>query len=531
MKRGLLPLMLCALSAWPAWADGDQASITSVPSPIVSTKPFEVTIRTTDFGSDVYCYTWAILPSDVRQASDWAGSIAPKFKMSGSNGSYSLKVDDIKSFYNLSDNDLSQLTKIEFIARTSSGSQTADCFVEVTQGSTSYSGGSGTSADPYILKTAKDLTDFASTPADWAAGVCARLDADITLVSFSGIGSKENPYKGTFDGNNHLVKGLTLSNTSFGSPTGFFNAIDGADVSRLGIVDASVSGTTFTGILIGYAASGKVSRCFTTGSVTASSICAGGLVGDNSAEITDCYSVATVTVADDFAAGGLAGKNRGKITNCYASGAVKAHNYAGGLVGANYGTVTASTSFNPSVAAEGNYAGRSGGNANSENNCVNTLAWTGMAMAADATHGYHASDHSYSLLEKETYSNTLGWDFNSVWEWKTEGTHRYPVLAGIAGQPDPGHEAFYANSAVERIDQDQTRVSVFPNPVEEMLNVTAGKSMTRIALYSLNGMEAASAAPGATGTRIDSSQLTGGLYLLCVEFADGSRSVNKIIKK
>lgn len=47
--------MLCALSAWPAWADGDQASITSVPSPIVSTKPFEVTIRTTDFGSDVYC--------------------------------------------------------------------------------------------------------------------------------------------------------------------------------------------------------------------------------------------------------------------------------------------------------------------------------------------------------------------------------------------------------------------------------------------------------------------------------------------
>ena len=64
-----------------------------------------------------------------------------------------------------------------------------------------------------------------------------------------------------------------------------------------------------------------------------------------------------------------------------------------------------------------------------------------------------------------------------------------------------------------------------------MLNVTAGKSMTRIALYSLNGMEAASAAPGATGARIDCSQLTGGLYLLCVEFADGSRSVNKIIKK
>ena len=118
-----------------------------------------------------------------------------------------------------------------------------------------------------------------------------------------------------------------------------------------------------------------------------------------------------------------------------------------------------------------------------------------------------------------------------MWEWKTEGTHKYPVLAGISGQPDPGHEAFYANSAVERIDQDQTRVSVFPNPVEEMLNVTAGKSMTRIALYSLNGMEAASAAPGATGTRIDCSQLTGGLYLLCVEFADGSRSVNKIIKK
>lgn len=532
MKRGLLPLALGLLAALPSVAAGDQASITSTPSPIVSTKPFEVKIQTTNFGSDVYCYTWVFLGDQEKQVTDWAGAINDKFKMSGSGGTYTLKVNDIQSFYNLTDDELTKLTKIGFIARTQSGAQTGDVFVEVVQGrKNAYSGGEGTQANPFILKTAKDLTDFAETPMDWASDVYVKLDADITLSTFSGIGSKGSPYKGNFDGNGHFVKGVTVTNNTLGSASGFFNAIDGATVSDLGITDANVSGTTFTGVLVGYMTSGKINRCYTAGTVTASSICAGGLVGENHGEIKDCYSIAKVSNAKDFVAGGLVGKNKGTVTNCYASGAVTAHNYAGGLIGANYGKVNASTSFNPSVTASGNYAGRFGGNDNAKNQNDKALAWQVMPMAQTATHGHHAKDHTYSLLDKETYSSVLGWDFNGTWEWKTENTHKYPVLAGIAGQVDPGHNAFYSTSDVAIIDSEASNLSVYPNPVESILRVTASKNMNDIKVYSLNGSLMNDMSVDGQDAEVDCQGLASGIYILGVQFADGTRAVKKIIKK
>jgi len=533
MKRGLFSLVLGVLAALPMMGAGDQASITSTPSPIVSTKPFEVKIQTSDFGSDVYCYTWAILGSTEKPAAEWAATINSKFKMTGSGGSYTLKVEDIQSFYGLTDDQLTQLTKIGFIARTANGRQTDDCLLGVVQGrKNAYSGGEGTQSNPFILKTAQDLTDFAASPIDWAEDVYVKLDADITLSSFPGIGSRGSAYKGNFNGNHHVVKGININNQALGAAAGFFNAIDGATVYDLGITDANVSGTTFTGLLTGYAAGGTISRCFTAGTVTSSSICAGGLAGENHAAITDCYSIATVNNPGDFVAGGLVGKNKGTITNCYAPGAVKAHNYAGGLIGANYGTVKTSTCFNPSVAAEGNYAGRFGGNDNPENSNENALAWKGLNMAGTATHGHHASDHNHSLLQKETYQNVLGWDFNNVWEWKTEGSHQYPVLAGMPGQVDPGHVNFYNTSGVmDIVDSAATALSIYPNPVESTLYVVASKDMADIAIYSLNGALTINVPVSGSEAAIDCGHLASDLYLLTVQFADGSRAVRKIIKK
>ena len=535
MKRGLIPLAVGMLAVWPAYAS-DQATVTSNPSPIVSTKAFEVKIQTSDFGSDVYCYTWAKLGETEKPASNWAGAINSKFKMEGSGGTYTLKVADIKSFYNLSDTELEQLTKIGFIARNQNGKQTADCFVEVVQGRRdAYSGGEGTQENPFILKTADDLNALAATPADWESDVWLRLDADINLSSFPGIGTKGNPFKGHFDGNDHIVTGVSISHSTLGSATGFFNAIDGASISRLGLTGVNISGSTFTGALVGYAASGTISRCFSAGTVTASSICVGGLVGENHASISDCYSIATVTNASDYVAGGLIGKNKGTVSNCYSSGAVSAYNYAGGLIGANYGSVTTSTSFNPQVTTSvGNYAGRFGGNNNTRNTHENTLSWTQMPMAASATHGHHADGHSYKLVEKATYQDVLGWDFDSIWEWKKEGTHEYPVLAGLPGQVDPGHNVFYDiySGVMNILDSGADAISVFPNPVTTSLHISSAKGMDRASIYSLGGALAGSALlRDAADAEIDCSSLSSGVYLLNVNFSDGSHAVKKIIKK
>ena len=131
MKRKVLCLLSAFTAVLSVYADGDQASLTSSPSPIVSTKPFEVTIQTSDFGGEVYCYTWAIAGSEEYPASDWAGAINAKFKMTGSGGTYTIKVSDLMSFYGLTEAQLETVTKLGFIARTSSGRQTADCIAEV----------------------------------------------------------------------------------------------------------------------------------------------------------------------------------------------------------------------------------------------------------------------------------------------------------------------------------------------------------------------------------------------------------------
>lgn len=539
MKRKVLCLLSAFTAVLSVYADSDQASLTSSPSPIVSTKPFEVTIQTSDFGSDVYCYTWAIAGSEEYPASDWAGAINAKFKMTGSGGIYTFKVDDLMSFYGLTEAQLEGINKLGFIARTSSGRQTADCMAEVIQGrKNAYSGGEGTAQSPFILKTTEDIIALSTTSMDWAEDVYFEMGADINVGEFNGIGTKSSPFKGNFDGKGFSLKNASVSNGAIGTSTGVFNAIEGAVIRNVGVVDANVSGTTFTGGLIGYAASGRVERCFSSGSVTGSSICAGGLIGENvGATVSDCYSTATVTNTNDYATGGLIGKNKGVVKNTYASGKITAYNYAGGLIGANYGTVSASAAINASIVptSDGMYIARFGGNNNAANNASNTMSWKMMPLTgADwSTHGHHADDHTANLVSKLTYSDLLGWNFENVWEWRTEGTHSYPVLAGLNNQKDPASDDFYlGQTGIEIVDTDRAALSVYPNPVDNLLNVEATEGIAGVEVYSLSGRRVIGIECGnETSVAIECGHLGSGIYMLNVTLSNGSRAIEKIIKK
>lgn len=539
MKRKVLCLLGALAAVLSAYADGDQASLTSSPSPIVSNKPFEVTIQTSDFGSEVYCYTWAIAGANEYPASDWTGAINAKFKMTGSGGVYTLKVDDLMSFYGLTEAQLDGVNKLGFIARTSSGRQTADCMAEVIQGrKNAYSGGEGTAQSPFILKTTEDIIALSTTSMDWAKDVYFEMGADINVGEFNGIGTKSSPFKGNFDGKGFSLKNASVSNRAIGTSTGVFNAIEGAVIRNVGVVDANVSGTTFTGGLIGYAASGRVERCFSSGSVTGSSICAGGLIGENvGATVSDCYSTATVTNTNDYATGGLIGKNKGVVKNTYASGKITAYNYAGGLIGANYGTVSASAAINASIVptSDGMYIARFGGNNNAANNASNTMSWKMMPLTgADwSAHGHHADDHNANLVSKLTYSDLLGWNFENVWEWRTEGTHSYPVLAGLNNQKDPASDDFYlGQTGIEIVDTDRAALSVYPNPVDNLLNVEATEGIAGVEVYSLSGRRVIGIECGnEASVAIECGHLGSGIYMLNVTLSNGSRAIEKIIKK
>ena len=148
-------------------------------------------------------------------------------------------------------------------------------------------------------------------------------DLDLSSVSYvhvpigSGSGSK---FLGQFFGNGHEIQNLSYSGT--GSESGLFGYIGpGGVVQGLRVVNANVSGTTNVGILAGVS-EGHISRSMSSGSVFASNLWSGGLVGalKGGALLDDCYSTAAVSSTARII-GALVGINTSStILRCYATG-------------------------------------------------------------------------------------------------------------------------------------------------------------------------------------------------------------------
>ncbi|MFI3270465.1 MAG: GLUG motif-containing protein, partial [Rikenellaceae bacterium] len=84
---------------------------------------------------------------------------------------------------------------------------------------------------------------------------------------------------------------------------------------------------------------GVVKNLGVSGEVTGSSII-GGVVGENSGTVTNCYNTAEVSGTQSVCTsiGGVVGDNFGSgssVTNCYNTAAVSGDYYVGGVVGSN----------------------------------------------------------------------------------------------------------------------------------------------------------------------------------------------------
>ncbi|MCM1067843.1 MAG: hypothetical protein NC418_09760 [Muribaculaceae bacterium] len=100
-------------------------------------------------------------------------------------------------------------------------------------------------------------------------GMTVLLAADIVLAEpAAGIGTfinnggsaaaKSAPFMGTFDGQNHTVTGFTSTVSDYKTAAGFFGYVGGgAVIKNLTLKDAAITGTAYTGALIGKADKGK----------------------------------------------------------------------------------------------------------------------------------------------------------------------------------------------------------------------------------------------------------------------------------
>ena len=89
---------------------------------------------------------------------------------------------------------------------------------------------------------------------------------------------------------------------------------------------------------------GNTTNCFNTARVVSSKDNCGGIVGINNANIANCYNTGEIdgSEAEGNKIGGICGQNVSDsyIYTSYTIGKIKASFVAGGVVGANFGTIS-----------------------------------------------------------------------------------------------------------------------------------------------------------------------------------------------
>jgi hypothetical protein len=201
-----------------------------------------------------------------------------------------------------------------------------------------YAAGDGSAGSPYEIASTAQLLWLAATPADWATGkhFLQTADIDLTGCTWTMIGDTwTTRFRGSFDGNDKQITGLTMSTTG---NTGFFGAADtAATLKNIRLVSVNVTSTSDTiGGLVAES-SATILDSSVSGSVNGAGF-VGGLVGylyDDGTIVGSSSSAAVVSTGEQ--AGGLVGAIEGSVVRSSATGSVTAPRRVGGLVGLNNG--------------------------------------------------------------------------------------------------------------------------------------------------------------------------------------------------
>lgn len=209
----------------------------------------------------------------------------------------------------------------------------------VSSWSQSFSGGTGTDTDPYLISTPADLVELSTYEASSGQYFVMTNNIDMSSIpNFIPVGN----FQGDFDGNGKVVKNLTINRPTEDN-IGLFGRTNYATIKSIGIENCNVVGQDNVGGLVGYSRNSIFSNCYVVGNIT--SIVnitfeiigyVGGLIGDNySSTISSCYTAGNVNGVGY--AGGLVGYNvtNSTIFNCYTTSKVSGKYYAGGLVAYN----------------------------------------------------------------------------------------------------------------------------------------------------------------------------------------------------
>ena len=331
-----------------------------------------------------------------------------------------------------------------------------------------YFEGSGTAGDPYLIKTADELSYVAlltnqnnGTYRNAVYSLTNDIDAS-SITNWPSIGSGVgNAFMGVFNGNGHAIVGLKqnlrANTTVYG---GLFGYIQNGTLKNLSLKDcdirvATTSGMSYAGGISGYSNSTIIINCYNTGNVQAETSAsggddyAGGIVGYLAGgSIDSCYNTGSVNIERNNSninsyAGGIAGYANypSTMSNCFNTGKIRAGyggsaSYAGGISGYlndstveycyNIGSATGTIVYSEVYASRST----SGGIIGQANNgkfisCYYfNRTFRGVAFGTDTTIALNAED----LLDENSFA---GFDFSGKWTMSGSAEYSYPELTGM----------------------------------------------------------------------------------------------------
>lgn len=170
-----------------------------------------------------------------------------------------------------------------------------------------------------------------------------------TENNYTAIGTYDNPFLGTFDGQSYTVSGIRIyrGGTSNSNYQGLFGVVmNNGTVKRVTLSDARITGYREVGGIAAHTYYSSIEDCIVDANVCIHAVQSdtydhGGIVGYNQAgPVKRCISRATLTVANSSGCkefGGIVGLNWSNIiTDCIADGAVIPNvNARGAIVGLN----------------------------------------------------------------------------------------------------------------------------------------------------------------------------------------------------
>jgi mucin-19 len=285
-----------------------------------------------------------------------------------------------------------------------------------------YSGGSGTTGNPYKISTVADWQALIATSGDWSKSFILTADLDFGGAAITPVGNEGTLFTGVMDGAGHSLSNLKINQPN-SNYVGLFGYISGGQIQNLGVVNAQIQGNIHVGGLVGSNGS-TITSCFTTGTVSGNRS-VGGLAGSNMNTITSCYATGSVTGSDSLV-GGLVGMNSSKISSCYATGTVSGSSLVGGLIGWTLRGMITSCYATGAVSGNSNVGGLAGGN---DSGMISGCLWDTQTSGQTKGVGNGSSTGvaGKTTAEMKTQATYIvaGWDFIHTWVMPCEA---YPHL-------------------------------------------------------------------------------------------------------